>query len=61
MGMKESLWVIGLDKTGVVVDIRFLRPGRFVRIPGATWLLEFTAAAMPPPIGSTLGRETGNG
>jgi hypothetical protein len=57
--MKESLWVIGLDATGVVLEVRLLRPRRFVKVPEATWVLELTAAAMPPPIGSVLSAGSG--
>jgi hypothetical protein len=57
--MEESLWVIGLDATGVVLEVRLLRPRRFVKVPEATWVLELTAAAMPPPIGSVLSAGSG--
>ncbi|NNC92158.1 MAG: hypothetical protein HKN80_06665 [Acidimicrobiia bacterium] len=61
IGMKESLWVVGLDREGVAIETRLLRPGRFRRIRRAIWMLEFSAAEPPPPIGSTLRRVTGNG
>lgn len=54
IGMQESLWVIGMDQAGTVIDIRFLRPGGVTILSGACWLLELPAMTMPPPVGSTL-------
>jgi hypothetical protein len=54
VGMKEALWVAGLNRAGIVIDIRLLLPGRALRIPTADWILELPAALPPPPLGSTL-------
>jgi len=54
IGMKESLWVVALDVSGVVLEVRLLRPRRIVRVAEASWLLEMAATLEPPPTGFPL-------
>lgn len=52
--MKEALWVAGLDRAGLVTEVRLLLPGHFISLPGASWVLEMAATGTPPPAGSVL-------
>ena len=48
-GMKEPLFIVGLDAGGRVVGVRVLFPRRFASIPGARHILELPIDAEVPP------------
>ncbi len=54
IGMKESLWAVGLDHAGKVTSIRLLQPGRVMFFSTAHWILELPATSIPPPMGAIL-------
>ena len=56
IGMRESLWAVGLDAEMTVVAVRRLEPGRVVRIARATWILETPMDHAPPAVGDRLVR-----
>jgi hypothetical protein len=53
-GMKESLWVCGLDEEEVVIAVRYLQPARLATIPRAKSVLELSFRLRPPVVGMAL-------
>jgi hypothetical protein len=53
-GMKESLWVCGLDEEEVVIAVRHLQPAHLAIIPGAKSVLELSFRLRPPAVGMAL-------
>ena len=53
-GMKEPLFIVGLDAQGRVVGIRILFARRFAFVRGARHLLELPIDAEVPPRGAVL-------
>lgn len=53
-GLREALWVCGLDENQILVEIKKLQPGAVVTIRGATSLLELPGLRHPPPLGTPL-------
>ncbi len=49
-----AMLVVGLDSTGSVVGTASLSPGRFVQLPGATWVLELKDHDPRPVLGGRL-------
>lgn len=54
LGMKEPVWVCGLDHDRMVVAVKTLLPGRVVRIAGASTTLELPHTNQPPAPGTVL-------
>ena len=54
LGLDAELDVVGIDRDGVVVGIRRLKPGSFVAIAAAHWLVELPGSGVPPPLGAQL-------
>ncbi len=53
-GLCFEMEVVGLDSTGCVIGTASLPPGRFVRLPGATWVLEVARGDGRPALGGRL-------
>ena len=53
-GMREPLWVVGLDGKGTVVVMRRVSPGRVVMAAGARTILELPQEWPPPELGDTV-------
>lgn len=60
-GMRESLWAVGLDHEGRVVDVERLDPWRIVVMPSATRILELPVDDEPPSQGEILQLTPGQG
>lgn len=53
-GLGLPMQVVGLDTTGCVIGTERLPPGRFLRIPGAMWVLEIADSDPQPAPGARL-------
>lgn len=53
-GMVVPVAVVAVDETGMVMEVRRLRPGARVDIPGAGWLLEIPVEWPAPTVGVPL-------
>ena len=53
-GLDIRMLVVGIDSTGRVLSTAWLPPGRFLRVPGATWVLELADHDPSPVPGARL-------
>lgn len=53
-GLLEPLHVIGIDNAGSAVTVRRLDPGSFLRVSGASWILEQPIGDPVPASGMAL-------
>ncbi len=54
VGMREALWLVGLNGDGLVTHVRYVIPKRAVVLAGARFILELPPTWPPPPVGSSL-------
>lgn len=53
-GMREPLWVVGLDRRGTVVVVRRLLPGRVLMAGAIRTILELPHEWPPPELGDRV-------
>lgn len=54
VGLPEALEIVGLDRSGEVVATRTVPPNRFVRVRGATRVVELPAGSRVPQVGVSV-------
>ncbi|HSJ33598.1 MAG TPA: hypothetical protein VLB85_00890 [Acidimicrobiia bacterium] len=52
--LSTELTVVALDRAGVVLTVRRLRPWRVIRVRGASWMLELPRRVPGPRVGDRL-------
>lgn len=52
--LRSPLIAVGIDRSGLVVEVRLLRRRRIVTIPEAAWILELPVTSRPPAVGERL-------
>ena len=53
-GMRDTIGVVSIGRSGRVLSSRLVAPRTLVRFASAVWLLELPAGERPPPVGSIL-------
>jgi hypothetical protein len=53
-GLSAPLQLVGIDGSGIVLSVRMLKPGGFVRLIGVSWTLELPVGDDVPAVGAVL-------